>query len=240
MTSKLRTPLCPQQVGSIKEIVANNKSNGAIAASLGLKKSTVAYVAASDRRVDGGGRTDNRGRPRLLSPRGLRGLRRLVEENPFASLAEIAENLNVGRTNPPAGPALCAVSPSTVHRAIKGLRMRSCTPSKKPFVGGEPAEAPPVGQSSPRMEHSMGLCALLRRVLIPCAAAAVKTRVAPVGPAVCHIKPAINLQKRSGERDGVRSVLRRGAHSPAEGGGVYERGVVRRRAGVCGGPLYVR
>jgi len=91
-------------------------------------------VAANARRVDGGGRTDNRGRPKLLSPRELRGLRRLVEENPFASLAEIAEKLNVGRTNPPAGPALCAASLSTVRRAIKGLGMRSCTPAKKPFV----------------------------------------------------------------------------------------------------------
>jgi len=115
-------------------MVANNKSNGAIAASLGLKKSTVAYVAANARRVDGGGRTDNRGRPKLLRPRELRGLRRLVEENSFASLAENAEKLNVGRTNPPAVPALCAVSLSTVRRAIKGLGMRSCTPAKKPFV----------------------------------------------------------------------------------------------------------
>jgi len=37
MTSKRRTPRSPHQVGSIKEMVANNKSNGAIAASLGLK-----------------------------------------------------------------------------------------------------------------------------------------------------------------------------------------------------------
>jgi len=91
-------------------------------------------VAADARRVDGGGRTDNRGRPKLLSPRELRGLRRLVEENPFASLAEIEEKLNVGRTNPPAGPVLCAISPSTVRRAIKGLGMRSCTSGKKPLV----------------------------------------------------------------------------------------------------------
>jgi len=77
MISKRRSPLSPQHVGSIKEMVANNKSNGAIAASLGLRKSTVAYVAANARRVNGGGRTDNRDRPKLLSPRELRGLRRL-------------------------------------------------------------------------------------------------------------------------------------------------------------------
>jgi len=121
-------------VSSIKEMVANKMSNGAIAVSLNLKKSTVAYVAANARRADGGARKDNRGRPKVLSPRELRGLRRLVEENPFASLAEIAEKLNAGRTNPPAGQSLRPVSPSTVRRAVKGMGMRSCAPAMKPFV----------------------------------------------------------------------------------------------------------
>ena len=79
MTAKGRTRLSPEQVSSIKEMVANKMSNGAIAVSLNRKKSTVAYVAAYARRADGGARKENRGRPKLLSPRALRGLRRILE-----------------------------------------------------------------------------------------------------------------------------------------------------------------
>jgi len=106
-------------------MVADSKSNNAIAASHGLKKSTVAYMAANARRAPGGGRDDRRGLPKRLSPRELPGLRRLVDETPIASLAEIAEELNAGRTNPPAGPSLRAVSPITVLRVIKSLGFKA-------------------------------------------------------------------------------------------------------------------
>jgi len=96
-----------------------------------IKNSTVVYVAEISRRADGGARKESRGRPKLLSPRELRGLRRLVEEIPFASLAEIPEKLNAERTNPPAGQSLRQVSPSTVHRAVNGMGMRSCAPAMK-------------------------------------------------------------------------------------------------------------
>jgi len=79
MTAKGRTRLSREQVSSIKEMVAIKMSNGAIAVSLNLKKSTVAYVAAYARRADRGARKENRGRPKLLSPRALWGLRRLLE-----------------------------------------------------------------------------------------------------------------------------------------------------------------
>jgi len=45
MAGRGRTRLTPQQVDAIKSMVANKKSNGAIATPLGLKESTVAYVA---------------------------------------------------------------------------------------------------------------------------------------------------------------------------------------------------
>jgi len=134
MAGKGRTPLTPQQVDAIKIMVANKKSNGAIATSLGLKKSTVAYVAAIARRPDGPARKDNRGRPKALSERELRGLRRLVQDAPFASVAEIAEKLNAERTSAAAGPSLRPVFVYTVRRAVKGLGLSSCAPAKKPFV----------------------------------------------------------------------------------------------------------
>jgi len=115
-------------------MVANKKSNGAIATSLGLKKSTVAYVAAIARRPNGPARKDNRGRPKALSERELRGLRRLVKDVPFASVADIAEKLSAERTSAAAGPSLRPVPVYTVRRAVKGLGLSSCAPAKKPFV----------------------------------------------------------------------------------------------------------
>jgi len=87
MAGKGTSLLTPQQVDAIKIMVANKKSNGAIATSLGLETSTVAYVAAISRRPNGPARKDNRGRRKALSERELRGLRRLVQDAPFASVA---------------------------------------------------------------------------------------------------------------------------------------------------------
>jgi len=80
MAGNGRTPLTPQQVDAIKTMVADKKANGAIATSLGLKRSTLAYVAAIAPRPDGPAIQDNRGRPKALSERELRGLRRLVQD----------------------------------------------------------------------------------------------------------------------------------------------------------------
>lgn len=136
MAGKGRTPLCPQQVGAIRTMVANKKSNGAIATALGIPKTTISYHAANARRTAATARQDNRGRPKLLSPRELRGLRRVVDDNPFASMAEITEKVNEGRTSAAGGPPLRKVSVSTVRRAINGLGLSSCAPAHKPFVSG--------------------------------------------------------------------------------------------------------
>ena len=134
MAGKGTSLLTPQQVDAIKIMVANKKSNGAIATSLGLKKSTATYVAAIARRPNGPARKDNRGRPKALSERELRGLRRLVKDAPFGSVAEIAEKLNAERTSAAAGPSLRPVSVYAVRRAVKGRGLSSCAPAKKAFV----------------------------------------------------------------------------------------------------------
>lgn len=134
MAKTSRTRLCPQEIGAIKMMVGNKMSNGAIAKALGLNKSTVAYTAAIARRAGPDVRKEGRGRPRLLSPRELRGLRRLVDENPFASIAERTEKVNNERTSATGGPALRQISPRTVRRAVKALGLSFCTPAQKPFV----------------------------------------------------------------------------------------------------------
>lgn len=134
MAKTSRTRLCPQEIGAIKMMVGNKMSNGAIATALGLNKSTVAYAAAIARRAGVDFRKDGRGRPKLLSPRELRGLRRLVDQNPFASIADITESVNSERTSTTGRPALCKISSSTVRRAVKAFGLSSCTPAQMPYV----------------------------------------------------------------------------------------------------------
>jgi len=134
MAGKGRTPLTPQQVDAIKIMVANKKFNGAIATSLELKKSTVAYVAAIVRRPEGPARKENRGRPKALSEHELRGLRRVVQDSPFASMAEIAEKLNAERTSAAVGPSIRPLSVRTVRAAVKDLGLSFYAPAKKLFV----------------------------------------------------------------------------------------------------------
>jgi len=115
-------------------MVGNKKSNRDIATSLGLKKSAVAYAAATARRSGGTAQKETRGRPELLSERELRGLRRVVQDNPFASIAEISEKVNAERSKTVGGPASRPVSVKPLRRAVNGLGLASCAPAKKPFV----------------------------------------------------------------------------------------------------------
>jgi len=109
-------------------------SNGAIANSPSIKKSTVAYHASRARQPGGSSRPDIRGRPMALSSRELRRLLRLVVDSPFPSMAEIAKKVNEERTSDAGGPALSPVSAITVRRAVKTLGLAACAPALKPFV----------------------------------------------------------------------------------------------------------
>ena len=134
MAGHKRTPLTPQQVGTIKVMVGNQNSNRDIATSLGLKKSTVAYAAATALRSGGPAQKETRGRPKLLSERELRGVRRVVQDNPLASMAEIDKTVNAEWAKTVGGPASRPVSVKTLRRAVKGLGLASCAPAKTPFV----------------------------------------------------------------------------------------------------------
>ena len=115
-------------------MVGNKKSNRDIATSPGLKKITVAYAAATVRRSGRPAQKETRGRSKLLSERELRGLRRGVQDNPFASMTEIAEKVSAKRAKTVGGPASRPVSVKTLRRVVKGLGLASCAPAKKPFV----------------------------------------------------------------------------------------------------------
>jgi len=134
MAGHKSTPVTPQQVGAIKVMAGNKKSKRDIANSFGMKKRTVAYEASTARRSGGPAQEETRGRPKLLSQRELRGLRRVVQDNPFASMAEIAETVTTERAKTVWGPASRLVSFKTLRRAVKGLGLTSCAPAKKPFV----------------------------------------------------------------------------------------------------------
>jgi len=134
MAARGRKPLTPRQVRAINEMASKGNSNGAIANSLSIKKSTVAFHASRARQQGGYSLPDNRGRPMALSSRELRGLRRLVVDSPFASMAEIAEEVNNERTSDAEGPAISPVSAITVRRAEQNLGLAACAPSLKPFM----------------------------------------------------------------------------------------------------------
>jgi len=137
----------------MKEKVGSQMSNGAIAGSLNLSEIKVAYITSNSRRADGGERKDSRGHRKLLSPRELRGLRRLVEENWLACLWEIAGKLNAGRTDPPAGHSqLLSVSNNGPEigkghgNAVVHLRQEAIGRQR------HREEAPPVGERSSFLE----------------------------------------------------------------------------------------
>lgn len=127
-------PLNPQQLGAIKEFAEFKLSNGAIAAVLGLKISTVAWNADIVWRGGGGPTKDRRGRPKTFSPRELRQLHKLLEDKPFTSTADICENVNEEKTSTVARWSLRQVSASSVQRAFKGLGLYYCSKAKPPFV----------------------------------------------------------------------------------------------------------
>lgn len=90
MDGKGRTPLCFQEVGAIKTMIEKKNSNGTIATALGISETEVSYQVVSARRGAATVRQVKRGLQKLLSPPKLRGLRRIVDDNPFASTAKIA------------------------------------------------------------------------------------------------------------------------------------------------------
>jgi len=134
MAVQKRTPLTPQQVGAIKVMVGNKKFNRDSATSLGLKKSMIACAAATALRSGGPAQKETRGLPKLFSERELRGLRLVVQENPFASMEEIAEKVNAERAKTVGGPASRPLSVKTLRRVVKGLILASYAPAKTSFV----------------------------------------------------------------------------------------------------------
>jgi len=134
MAGRGRTPLTPQQVGAINEMASKGNYNSAIDKPLSIKKITVAYPASRDRKPSGSSRPDNKGRPMALSSRELRGLRHVVLDSPFASVAKIAETVNNERTRDAGGPTLSPVSAITLRRAVQTLGLAACAPELKPIV----------------------------------------------------------------------------------------------------------
>jgi len=67
------------------------------------------------------------------SGRELRGLRRILQDSSFASIAEISKKLDKERINSAGGSPCPPVSVYTVRRPVKGVGLYSCVAAQKPF-----------------------------------------------------------------------------------------------------------
>jgi len=238
MAGQERTPLTPQQVGAIKVMVGNKKSNRDIATSLGLKKITVTYAAATARRSGGPAQKQTRGLPKLLSERELRGLHRVAQDNPFASMAEIAEKVHAERAKTAGGGASRPVSFKTLCRVVKGLGLASCAPAKKTLcVGCQQGEAPELGQSARVVDLPLGFRVLLGRELLSGPPAASAAGLAAVRGAVRVGQSTADVQERPRKRYGAGGLLLNGADALVPDGWVYERPVLHPAIEDAGVPL---
>lgn len=126
MAGHNRAFLTPPQSGAIREMASMGSSNGPIAATLRLKKSTVAHVAKKARGGAGVVKADGRGRRRLLSERDIGGLGRLVNADRFSRLTAISALVSASRDS--------AFSGRSVRRAMEELGVTSMAPAVEPWV----------------------------------------------------------------------------------------------------------
>lgn len=134
MAGSPRRPLSDGERAAIMALLQQGKSLLAIGTALGRSKSTVAYAAMAMRAAAARAVVDKRGRPKVLSDRELRGIKRSMDESGFTSVAALTEMVNTTRSQASGGPRKGAVSASTVRRAVRALGFHSRTAAKKPFL----------------------------------------------------------------------------------------------------------
>ena len=134
MGGRTRRPLSVGEQETISTLLRQGKSLAAIGTILGRPKSTVAYAAEVARATDNGAKVDKRGRPKSLTERELRSLRRAVDENGFSTIRALTEKVNQTRTQAAGGSQKGPVSTWTVRRAVKAMGFESRVASKKPYL----------------------------------------------------------------------------------------------------------
>eukprot|EP00170_Pyropia_yezoensis_P003413 contig_14260_g3420 len=98
MAGSQRHPLSADEVATVASLREQGESLRAIGTLLGRSKSTVAYVAMSIRAAADGTKVDKCSRPKVLTDRELRSLKRLVDDQGFSAVAALTEKVNITRS----------------------------------------------------------------------------------------------------------------------------------------------
>eukprot|EP00170_Pyropia_yezoensis_P002172 contig_9158_g2176 len=95
MAGSQRHPLSADEVATVASLREQGKSLRAIGTLLRRSKNTVAYAAMSIRAAAEGAKVDNCGRPKVLTDRELRSLKRLVNDLGFSAVSALTEKINI-------------------------------------------------------------------------------------------------------------------------------------------------
>ena len=106
-------------------LLRGNHSLLQISRILGLPKSTVQYIVKRWKKNEETNNIPRSGRPKKISDRGLRKLKRVVKGNRMSTLKRITSEFNEGNT---------VVSQTTVRRRLKELGYQARMPSRKPLI----------------------------------------------------------------------------------------------------------
>jgi len=134
MAGSPRRPLSAGERTTVVTLLEQGKSLGAIGTLLGRSRSTIAYAAKMSRQAAAGPRVDKRGRPKALTDRELRSLKRVVGASRFTSVVALRETIHLTRAQDGGGPKNGPVSTSTVRQALWAMGYASRVPAKKPFL----------------------------------------------------------------------------------------------------------
>eukprot|EP00170_Pyropia_yezoensis_P003365 contig_14034_g3372 len=137
MAGSARRPLSDGERTAITALLQQGKSLLTISTALGRFKSTIAYAAMAMRVAAARAKVDKRGRPKKLTDRELRSLKRAMDDNGFSSVAALTEMVNTTRSHASGGPSKGSVSASTVRRAVRAMGFLSRVAAKKPFLSAK-------------------------------------------------------------------------------------------------------
>lgn len=137
MAGSARRPLSIAERTTITTLLEQGKSLQAVGTILGRRKSTIAYAAKAMRSAAAGPRVDKRGRPKALTDREQRTLKRTMDISGFRSVASLTEMVNTTRSQATGGAKKSPVSPSTVRRAVRAMGFASRVAAKKPYLSAK-------------------------------------------------------------------------------------------------------
>ena len=137
MSGSAHRPLSNGERAAITALLQQGKSVLAIGTALGRSRSTVAYAATAVRAAAARARVENRGRPKTLTDRELRTLKRAIYNNGFSSMASVTELANTTRSQAAGGTKKVTVSVSTVRGTVRAMGFQSRVAAKETFLSAK-------------------------------------------------------------------------------------------------------